>query len=321
MIKVDKYIIDASVEDILKKLLAELEIRGIDYLRILKRNNNNIQTCCPYHNDGKEQRPSSGITVEDKGNVEAGTFHCFACGKTASLSELIAHCFGSNDAKVGSDWILDNFSSFRSVARKDELINALSSIFQARTEQKSNYISEQELDEYRYIHPYMYKRKLTDEIIEYFDVGYDSKTDCITFPCNDIDGNCLFIARRSTKTKFFNYPESVDKPVYALDKIPDDATYVIICESIINALTLWSWGYYAVALLGTGSENQYKILNKFKCRHYITAFDGDNAGDNATIRFRKNIKNKVIETLIIPRGKDVNDLTLEEFKQLERRGI
>ena len=321
MIKVNNYLVDASVEDILEKLLSELNIRGIDYLRVLRRNNNNIQTCCPFHNDGKEQRPSSGITIENKGSTEAGTFHCFACGKTASLSELIAHCFGSRDSEFGDKWLLDNFSSFRSVTRKDELTNVLTSVFRARTERVSEYVNEEELDKYRYIHPYMYKRKLTDSIIEQFDVGYDVKTDCITFPCNDIDGNCLFVARRSTKTKFFNYPSSVDKPVYALDKIPKDVNYIIICESIINALTLWSWGYYAVALLGTGSDTQYKILNEFPCRHYITAFDGDNAGDNATLRFRKNIKNKVIETIVIPRTKDVNDLTKQEFENLERRGI
>lgn len=321
MIKIDKYIIDASVEVILEKLLNELNIRGIDYLRVLKRNNNNIQTCCPFHNNGKEQRPSSGITIESKGDIEAGTFHCFACGKTASISELIAYCFGSSDAKVGENWLLDTFSSFRSLTRKDELTNVLSSVFQTLTERECTYISEEELDKYRYIHPYMYKRKLTDEIIELFDVGFDRSTDCITFPCNDINGNCLFIARRSTKTKYFNYPTSVDKPVYALDKIPRDVNYIIICESIINALTLWSWGYYAVALLGTGTESQYKILNSFPCRHYITAFDGDTAGDNATIRFRKNLKNKVIETIVIPRGKDVNDLSRETFEKLERRGI
>lgn len=30
-----------------------------------------------------------------------------------------------------------------------------------------------ELDRYRYIHPYMYKRGMTDDLIEKFDVGYD----------------------------------------------------------------------------------------------------------------------------------------------------
>ena len=45
-------------------------------------------------------------------------------------------------------------------------------------------------------------------------------------------------------------------------------------------------------------------------------FDGDDAGRAATIRFKKNVENKLIKTLVIPEGKDVNDLSEEEFKKL-----
>ena len=76
----------------------------------------------------------------------------------------------------------------------------------------------------------MYKRKLTDEVIEMFDVGYDIYTDCLTFPCNDEKGNCLFVTRRHTKTKFFHIPTGVEKPVYGLDKITSDMKEVVVCE-------------------------------------------------------------------------------------------
>ena len=47
---------------------------------------------------------------------------------------------------------------------------------------------------------------LTDEIIEMFDIGYDKDREAITFPIRNIRGDCVFVATRSIKTKFFGLP-------------------------------------------------------------------------------------------------------------------
>lgn len=313
--------IEEPVENILETLLSVLQVRGIDYLRVLKRNKDNVQTCCPYHNEGKEKRPSSGITTIHTKKNPAGTFHCFVCGVVTSLPELISHCFGYSDkGKYGEKWLLENFVSGGMESRVSILENALVSLNQDIIPQ--TYITEEELQKYRYTHPYMYQRKLTDEIIELFDVGYDRETNCITFPCNDINGNCLFITRRNVNTKFFQMPEKIDKIVYGLDKIDFKTVKVLyVCESIINALTLWVWGMPAVALLGTGANDQYEQLKRLPIRKYILAFDGDNGGRLGTTRFIKHVKNKLIEYYIFPEGKDVNDLTYEQFIKLDKKGI
>ena len=44
---------------------------------------------CPYHKGGREKRPSMGILLEDKGTMEAGTCHCFTCGKVISFSDMV----------------------------------------------------------------------------------------------------------------------------------------------------------------------------------------------------------------------------------------
>jgi DNA primase len=70
-------------------------------------------------------------------------------------------------------------------------------------------------------------------------------------------------------------------------------------------------------MIGTGSDVQYDILNNSGIRNYILCFDGDEAGDKAIKRFKKNIRKDVfISVKVIPRGKDVNDLTKEEFDKL-----
>ena len=199
--------------DILQELISQLRANNIELIQKYKEGPTHIQICCPYHANGMEHRPSAGLRKED------GMFHCFACGEVHSLQEVISYCFGYTDdivGKFGWQWLLKNFATVQVEERKDVRLDfgrdriVDSNIFDKQ------FVTEEELYKYRYIHPYMYKRGLTDEVIELFDIGFDSDTQCITFPIRDINGNCLFVARRSVKTKFFNYPEGVEKPLYGL---------------------------------------------------------------------------------------------------------
>ena len=125
------------------------------------------------------------------------------------------------------------------------------------------------------------------------------------------------MARRAIKQKLYHYPEDAEKPIYGLYELRNVETKrLIICESMINALTCWSYGQYAVALNGLGSKEQLDILKKLPYRKYIVAFDGDVAGRTATERFKKNVNGKLISNLAVPFGKDINDLSREEFYNL-----
>lgn len=311
MLVIDRIPILENEMTILETLKAELQNRGINKLAVIKKTHGNIQVCCPIHKDGQERKPSCGINIDGAGGTEPGTVHCFTCGYVANFKEFVSDCFGYNDGGVyGKRWLLDNFVSAEVSQRKNFSLNL------SRNKQKIEYVTEEELDSYRYIHPYMYKRHLTDEIIEKFDVGYDKKTQCLTFPVWDEKGRCVFVARRSVNTKFFNYPREVNKPVYALNFINSQIKTVVVCESIINTLTCWTWGIPSVALIGTGSFEQYPILENCNIRKFLLALDPDEAGDKGRARLRKNVKGKLIVDLQIPEGKDVNDLTEQEFQNI-----
>lgn len=324
MFYVNKNPILADDLEVLNELKRQLEMNGIQRFATFKVGPKNIQFNCPIHNDGQERKPSCGISTVNQEGTPSGTVHCFTCGYTATLEEMISHCFGRNDnGSFGREWLLKNFLSIAVEDRKD-----LSLDFGRIQLCKANhFISTKELDKYRYYHPYMYKRRLTNEIIDKFDVGYDAhfklrdgdkELRCLTFPVRDIDGNTLFIARRSVDTKLFHYPEGVNKPIYGLYELPKDAKEVIVCESILNALTCWVYGRYGVALNGLGTDYQYEQLRRLPCRKIITAFDPDNAGKRATERLKKAIGNsKLVTSFVIPTGKDVNDLELDEFLNLE----
>lgn len=300
--------------EILEELQMQLHLSGINLLNKIKDTDDNVMISCPYHKNGQERKPSAGIRKSD------GQFHCFTCGEVHTLPEMISFCFGHPDDMVGAkgwQWLTRNFLTVDLEERKpikldfDRHKSILAPL---------NYVSEEELESYRYYHPYMFKRKMTEKIIDIFDIGYDKKSKCITFPVRDIEGNTLFIARRSVKYKYFNYPKSVEKPLYGLYelyRLEQFPTEVIVCESMIDAITCWVYGKYAVALNGLGNNLQFNQLNKLPCRKLVLATDNDNAGLRARKRIKYYVKNKIITEYVFPNNrKDINDLSQEEFKNL-----
>ena len=304
---------ETDLMSILNELKAQLSANGIQLFHSMRDTPDNIQVCCPYHKDGQERRPSAGIKKSD------GIFHCFTCGETHTLQEMISHCFGRSDDIVGAfgwEWLLKNFLTVSIEERKSLNLDFLRN----KEEKIASYINDEELDKYRVYHPYMWKRKMTPEVVEIFDVGYDDATKSITFPVRDKQGRCLFVARRSVVTKFFNYPAGVEKPVYGLYELSrwgQFATEVIICESMIDAIYFWTVGKYAVALNGLGNELQFRQLREMQCRKFILCTDSDEAGMKARSRIKKNVRNKIITQYVLPEGrKDANDCTPEELLNL-----
>jgi len=335
-------IFNCDLEDVITELQTQLALNHIPLLQKTRNTPQDIMVQCPYHGNGQERKPSAGI------KKDTGIFHCFACGEAHALPEVISFCFGYHDDMFGSfgwKWLNKNFSSIEVEARKGIELNfrrtTQSGVRSIASDGHSiDVVGEEELDKYRYTHPYWKKRGITDErIIELFDLGYDRSTDCITFPIRDFKGNVLFVARRSVKTKFFNYPTGAKKPLYGLYEYLTDvqksvdelrtkrcgkshfltvANEVIVCESMLDALTAWEYGRYAVALNGLGNERQFKELRELPCRKLILATDNDEAGLKARKRIREKVHNKIITEYALPEGKkDLNELTEEEFKNLE----
>jgi DNA primase len=306
--------INADLSDIITELRSQLAAKGIPLLQSTRDLPQDIMVSCPYHKEGQEKRPSSGMRKSD------GQFHCFACQTTRPLQCVISHCFGKVDDITGSfgwQWLLKNFAVVSVEERKGLELD----ISRTPKKHKQEFVTEQELDKYRYYHPYIIGRGISHEVIDLFDVGYDSHSNSITFPVRDIQGRCLFVARRSTQYKFFNFPKGVEKTLYGiyelslLKKYPDE---VIVCEGYIDALTCWSRGKYAVALGGLGNAHQFKQLRELESRKLILGTDNDEAGQRARDRIRRNVTNKLITEYRLPNGrKDINDLTQEEFENLQ----
>ena len=309
-------IFNCDLTEVLLRLQEELRQENILLLQKIKDVGQDIQVQCPYHGNGQERRPSAGIRKVD------GKFHCFACGEVHELPEVISFCFGWTEDILGVrglKWLIRRFSAVEVEERQDI---ELDYDRLQRTTKPQNYVLEEELDNYRYYHPYWQKRGIYDErIIELFDLGYDKQTDSITFPVRDTDGNCLFVARRAVSRKAFNYPKGVEKPLYGLyelTKIPKTPDELFVCESMIDCILLWQAGFYAVALNGVGSSRQYEELRRIHIRKIILATDGDPAGQKARKELRKQVPNKIFTEIQFPSGiKDIGECTEEEVLNIK----
>lgn len=342
--------------EVLETLRLEMHRRGKPYLFAhLKKKEDSISFTCPFHKGGRERKASAGLLLREKGGLGEGFVHCFTCNYTADLFVMISNVMGVRDAGVhGLNWYKKTFNinsdgrldwswrerdrSYVSITDALKKMNEtfkqpLITLEEADDKYRRLYIdnygereyhAEEELAKYRVKHEYMYKRGLTPEILNMFDVGFDANfkdhlgngNPSLTFPLRDENG-VYCIIRRSVNRKLFNIPSGIKKPIWGLYEVPFDADSVIICESIINALTLWQWGYYAVALIGLGTSEQVKMINWRKWKSIYLCFDGDPAGRRATARWIKALPMRNVYFYDMIEGKDVNDLSREEFEALQ----
>lgn len=312
---INNKIIYTPIIDILQELK---RINQNNYLSVIEDKGDYIRITCPFHKDGQEAHPSCSVySSRTSTEIMPGTVHCFTCGAKMSLVSLVAYILDFSEAHA-AEWLTDNFS--------DTFVDYIdTSVFNFAQEESNpiEYLDESILNKYNFYHPYIEKRRLNPEVTSKFKVGFNPDTQAITFPIWDEHNHLVMITERSVNSKRFFIPSNKNKPIYLLNYILNNhITEVTVTESQINTLTLWGWGIPAIGLLGTGSKYQYNILKKSGIRIYHLAFDGDEAGDKAITRFIQNMpKDILIDIVLIPRGKDINDLTFEEYQKLKIKNI
>jgi len=307
---INKYEITAPIIDILNKLKS----CSNGYLDSIVQRGDNIFITCPFHKDGHENKPSCSVYCRnDNPDLEYGIFNCFTCSSKGPLYKLVAQCLKCS-TEVAKTWLVDYFGS----QIEDSIIIPEISI--PKDEVKFQ-IDESELNNYRFYHPYMWERKLSKEVVDMFSVGYDGKTDALTFPVWDDANRLVMITKRNVSTKSFYIPPGVEKPVYLLNFVKNwGITKVWVMESQINALYGWTMGYPSIGLIGTGSSYQHERLIKSGISVFHLCFDGDTAGDLGAYKFAQAMPRGIlVDQVIIPRGKDVNDLSFEEFSNLQKK--
>lgn len=306
-LRIRNKLIQEPIINILRQ--AQKELTNGKLKDIEDKHNGNIWISCPIHKDGFERHASCTVATSYDTDLEPGFAHCFTCGYNAPLSQVLNDLFDESST-FGEDWLVERFGN---TLIETEIY--LPPIDLNPTKVEKTYLDPSILDQYRYYHPYMWQRKLTKDVVDRFEVGYDASRSAITFPVYDEKHRLVFVTARSVNSKHFWIPPEVEKPVYLLyDILERKQDTVYVAESQINALYLRTFGLNSIGLFGTGSATQYETLRRSGIRHYILCFDGDEAGEKGAKRFRKNMPDDVFITEVrMPAGKDVNDLSFEEF--------
>ncbi|KXS42714.1 MAG: DNA primase [Candidatus Frackibacter sp. T328-2] len=331
MIYLDGEIFFTSIENIVRRLKIE---EGV--FKDLKVNNKDVMVTCPFHKGGMENKPSMGISKDEvKRNGKkypAGTVHCYSCGYTANLTKLIADVKEVDRFKAWR-YLIEKFSG-GSNSERNLTINVERSENQ---ENKEKYIDIDKVQAYNKNKcsasiNYLKRRKI-NKVRDKFLIGYNEDHESITIPVLNRSGKVVMIKERSIEGKrFFNSTGSNKAGViFGLYQVEKDykGEKIWVCESEIDALTLWGWGIKAIAIMGSHiSDLQAKELEKSPIRDLIDGMDRDDAGRKG---WRK-MKDK-----LIPKGfkmwntewkeifnnwndqeklKDLNQLTYQEFQQI-----
>ena len=276
---------------------------------------------CPNddHSGGREQHASCTVNYS-RPEVDYGFFHCFTCGAGGPLWKFVAECLDISE-ELAKQWLVDNFSE--GIVNSVDLLEAIPLESESSEIEEPIYLDESILDTFESYHPYMTQRHISNEIISQFKIKYDRATKSIVFPVYDLHNKLRYLTRRSVEGKTFDLGKGLNKSIiYLLNEVINrNYTYCIVAESQINALTAWSWGYPAVALFGAGTTTgQLNTLNNTDISLFILAYDPDQAGNKGAAKFIKGIgQDKMVVNLILPQGKDLNDLTKAEFDELLRK--
>lgn len=317
----------ADIFEIVSTLQNDLRRQGIPYLHHAKRINNNLMITCPYHKNGQEKTPSCGILLADRVGqgatgpkvYKAGTVHCFTCGATHSLDEMISFVHGQADnGTFGKEWLLRNFS----ILSTEEISFDFDLTLTVPTKAEVPY------KQFKRYHEYFAKRGISEAVADAFDLGYDEFHDAVVLPHFDKEGRCIMLIKRSIKEHaYFNTTgASKTASLYGLHMVYRklgalvDVPYVFVAEGAFDVLRLWQAGYPAVGILQASmSDHQVHLLEKLPFQRIVIATDNDTAGRNIADQLAKRLgKTKEVYRLVYPAGrKDPGEMTDEELENMK----
>ena len=107
---------------------------------------------------------------------------------------------------------------------------------------------------------------------------------------------------------------------------------LIVCESLIDALSLWCWGFrHVTAAYGVEgfTADHWTAIDQHRTRRVLITFDADEAGDKSARRLARQLIDRGVEVFRVnlPSGQDVNDVVrnakqpTDELGRLLRKAV
>jgi DNA primase len=171
------------------------------------------------------------------------------------------------------------------------------------------------LDPYKFRHPYLERRGISETVQRMFKIGYDKRSKAVTIPWFDNRG-LANIKYRRTESKIFWYYKG-GKPlrdlIFGINHIyARRDSQAVLVEGEVDALYLWTVGIPAIAIGGSAfTEEKADLIKRSPIERLMIATDNDAVGR----RIREEVKTKLagylrIEDVVLPEQyKDINEIT------------
>ena len=273
----------------------------------------NYQTTCPFHKGGQEKTPSFSI------NVEKGVFHCFPCHEAGGLKRFLRMLGVARSTIDAETRVVEPFLQRNEQNAKLAKRHAFA---QKDPFKASPVLPEALLSLYDFAPTKLVDDGFDPKLLQDLDVGYDRKSDRITYPLRDLYGDLAGISgganQRGLVPKYKVYQggrwdaekrwipgdfgQNFDEefpgytcenhrflwnydrvyPKIVASSDPDAKVFVV--EGFKACIWMMMAGYWnTVALMGSYiSENQQRLVHRLGCP-VVLMLDNDDAGRRATM--------------------------------------
>lgn len=258
---------------------------------------------CPVCQSGSKQNKTSGFSI----NKESNTWKCFSCSLGGDVIELVSKVKDCN-FKEACSFLEQNFPAYSGGSITSTFSEAPSP--SSKFEQTKHAIKQNDnspaLDYLRNVRQVDIANSMRSHIY------YDSHRHSVVF----LDKKEHLINYRGIdKPDKGNAKESILKNAVFDKTFKKENATVYLTEGVINALTLHSIGFSAIALFSTSNkvDSADKLKQYLDGKNIILAFDPDTAGGKYGQFWMKllassNIRYLSVSVLNLPNEKDVNDL-------------
>ena len=151
--------------------------------------------------------------------------------------------------------------------------------------------------------------------------GHEHLTGSVVFPIFDQHGNIAqMYGRKITPnlregTPLHLYLAGEHRAVWNAAALRNQREW-LLCESIIDGLTLWCAGFRNVTCsygVNGFTDAHWKLIEEVKPQRIVNCYDNDDAGNPAAVKLARELAAKgiIVVRAKLPAGKDINDVARE----------
>lgn len=303
-----------------------------------------LKFSCPFpeHPNG-DRNPSSGVSKK------TNQYNCFSCHRKGTIVTFVAEMEGISEA-VAIRYIRENFykngdyetaSVLESLKKKLEKPKTISQEERTLPEEILNnfYVdwekvaeamkSGQAPSQLSYI---IEEKNFTVETLQKFQIGFDQKTNRVTIPIRNFDGELVGIKGRATlkdqmpkyksigdkedSTPYYGFfTTNINSYTFGIDTV--DSKNLIICEGEFDAISLRQKGFGSAVSIGTCSIRHKQVRDiRRKSDSVVILLDNDEAGRKGSLEIfdllDRHINIKIAEC---PEGLDPAEMTKEQIQE------